>query len=156
MWSCLLVCQICMIILVAVDLFNKENRKVKGFLELVPTSIFWLWSKQSCCSDVHTFSTFCHLVLPSVNSQLLLLMGGNMGSILTVWLFIWMCNSRHCRLWMFGCHPCYAVSRNLKLWWSIFIFCVKTSFRKPDECCVDPSRHGLYMWGEMGFALCIL
>lgn len=27
-------------------------------------------------------------------------MGGNMGSTLTVWLFIWMCNSRHC---CFGC-----------------------------------------------------
>lgn len=47
-------------------------------------------------------------------------------------------------------------SRNLKWWWWIFIVCVMTSFRKPAECCVAPSGHGLYMWGEMGFALCIL
>lgn len=106
MWSCLLACQICTIILVAVDLFNIGNRKVKGFLKLVPTSILWLWSKQPCCFDVHTFSKFSHHVLSSVNSQLLLLMGGSMGSTLTVWLFICMCNSRHCS---FGCE-CLAVT----------------------------------------------
>lgn len=33
-------------------------------------------------------------------------MGHNMGSTLTVWLFIWMCNSRHCS---FGCE-CLAVT----------------------------------------------
>lgn len=106
MWSCLVACQIYVIILVAVDLFNIGNRRVKEFLKLVPTSVFWLWRKQPCCSDVHTFSTFSHCVLSSVNSQLLLLMGGNVGSTLTVWLFIWMCNSRLCS---FG-HECLGVT----------------------------------------------
>lgn len=37
MWSFPLACQIYTIILVAVDLFNIGNRRVKEFLKLVPT-----------------------------------------------------------------------------------------------------------------------
>lgn len=76
----------------AVGFFNVYNEKVKEFLKLVSTSVFWHLNKWPCCLDVRTFSPG---VLSSVNLQLPLLMGGHMGSALAVRLFIWMCNSRH-------------------------------------------------------------
>lgn len=90
--SCPLVCQVCMTIWDAVGLFYRWNKKAEEFLKLVPTSVFWHLNEQPPGLDVHTFS--CH-VLSSLNRQLLLLMGGNMGSTLTVRFFIWLCNSRH-------------------------------------------------------------